>query len=226
MSEFHAGRIAYFGPDGPTGREWFESVSHAGGRTLRAFCEMDDAGLTRDVTYALDPRSRPLDAHVRVTQGGRVTGTTLFVVEPDAVRCLGRTVDHGDVAQRFPLDEPLEYLGLHPLVGDALIATCRGTDRPGEFVPVRGVTNSYSPNGELGLLAMPIAIDVAYVGRESIAVAAGPFDADRYALRWQPQWPAADLWVLPPLGIFLRLTWSLIGARYELVELRTARAAS
>jgi hypothetical protein len=223
MGGYFGGLIGYYGPAGQTGRERFESVPHAGGRTLRAFCELDDAGLTRDVTYALDANSRPLDAFVRVVEHGTVTGTTLFVVESDGIRCDGVTAEHGRVSQRQPLDAPLAYLGLHPLVGDGLIATCRGTDRRGEFVGIRGVTNSFAPNGERGLLAMPITIDVAYVGPETIDVPAGRFDAERYALRWQPQWPPADLWVAGADALFLRLTWSLLDVRYDLVELHTSR---
>ena len=124
------------------------------------------------------------------------------------------------VADFGALDAPLGYLGLHPLVGDALVTLCRGADRPGEFVTVHGLTNSHSPNGELGLLAVPTHIDVAWLGPERITVEAGTFDAQHYALRWQPHWPPADIWVHGPQALFLRLTWSLIDARYELAELR------
>jgi hypothetical protein len=223
QTHFQAGRILYFGPRGENGRETFEMVSHANGRTLRAFCEMDDEGLSRDVTMALDAESRPLDAFVRVIQHGAVTGTTLFRVAADAIRCDGWTQDHGDVSQRLPLRAPLRYLGLHPLVGDALIARVRGTDAPGEFRAIPGIANSLSPNGEKGLIAMPTVIDVAYQGRERVAVHAGSFDALRYGLRWNPAWPVADLWVHGPEALFLRLTWDYIGARYELTQLTRVR---
>ena len=67
------------------------------------------------------------------------------------------------VSQRKPLAAPLAYLGLHPLVGDALVTIPRGADRRGEFVMIDGIANSLSPNGELGLIAMPTHIDVAYL---------------------------------------------------------------
>lgn len=223
MNSFHAGKIGYYGPEGENGREWFEMVPHAGGRTLRAFCEMDNVGLSRDVSIALDAQSRPLDAFVRVIQGGAVRGSSLFLVEPDAIECEGATLDHGRVSQRRPLATPLTYLGLHPLVGDALVTIPRGTDRRGEFVTIDGIANSLSPNGELGLIAMPTHIDVAYLGEERVRVPAGEFEARRYALRWNPAWPPADIWVHGPQALFLLLHWALIDARYELTELRRAR---
>ena len=223
MSDFYAGLIHYSGPEGVNGREWFEMVPHPGGRTLRAFCEMDSIGLSRDVTMALDGQSRPVDGFVRIIQGGAVRGSTLFLAGETAIDCEGVTRELGRVSQRKVLPEPLQYLGLHPLVGDALVTISRGTDRPGEFRTVHGITNSASPNGELGLLAIPTDIDVAYLGAETIEVPAGRFDAQRFALRWRPEWPAADLWVYGPLAVFLRLTWSMIDARYELIQLRRTR---
>lgn len=223
MDSFYAGRIGYYGPEGENGREWFEMVPHAGGRTLRAFCEMDNVGLSRDVTIALDAQSRPVDGFVRVIQGGAVRGSTLFLVEPDAIEAEGLTLDHGRVSQRKPLAAPLSYLGLHPLVGDALVTIPRGTDRHGQFVMIDGIANSLSPNGELGLIAMPTHIDVAYLGEERVQVPAGEFDARHYALRWNPAWPPADIWVHGPQALFLRLHWALIDARYELTELRRRR---
>jgi hypothetical protein len=66
---------------------------------------------------------------------------------------------------------------------------------------------------------MPSAIDIAYMGQETIEIAAGRFTADRYALRWKPDWPAADLWVRPEGNIFLLMRWSLIENWYEITML-------
>ena len=220
---FYAGRIGYFDPDGENGREWFEMVPHAAGRTVRAFCEMDELGLTRDVSLALDTESRPIDAFVRVIQHGRTLGSTWFGIEDDSVVCEGITADRGRVSLRQAISPPLRYLGLHPLVCDGLIACTRGTDRPGEFVPVDIITNSVSPNGEEDLTPIPSVIDVAYIGAERVKVPAGEFDAHRYALRWQPDWSAADLWVHGPDALFLRLYWDTIDSHYDLLELRTSR---
>lgn len=215
-----AGTIQYRGPDGETGREWFQMFRQGDeGRNLRALCRMDDLDLWRDVSMSLDRHSRPRDAFVRVTQHGRVQGTMLYTCAPDSLELDGATAEHGRVSRRIALASPLDYLGLHPLVGDALVALCRGTDAIGEFRTVPGYTNSSSPNGETGLLAVPTAIAAAYLGEAQITTPAGIFDARHYQLRWQPQWPAADLWVSGDEALFLRLTWTLNRSCYELIEL-------
>lgn len=225
MGEFLKGKISYRGPHGETGREWFEMVEHEGGlgRTLRAFCEMDEIALTRDVTMLLDPASRPLDGFCRVTRQGARAGTVLFVCEVAGVRASGDLAQGGRLAQHLPVPSGVEYLGLHSLVGDALIALARGTDAPGTFRAIACVTNSISPDGDKGLVAMPTAIEVAYRGEESVSTAAGTFAARRYCLRWHPAWEPADLWVHGPHALFLRLEWAMVGASYELVELQSGR---
>ncbi|AXB79427.1 hypothetical protein [Novosphingobium sp. P6W] len=224
MANHVRGHISYLREGVETGREWFERIDHpqSGASTLRAFCEMDDAALTRDVTYFLDSTSRPVDAFCRVTVGGAVKGTALFLAEDEGIRCEARMQELGRISQHLPLEGPAAYLGLHPLVGDALVAPLRGTARPGEFLPVHGVTNSISPNGDQGLYAIPVTIDAAWLGREQVTVPAGTFDADRYALRWHMDWPVADLWVYGPRATFVQMTWDMVGARYELTEISGA----
>lgn len=223
MTNFQSGRISYRNTQGETGREWFEMVRHAGGRTLRAFCEMDDMDLSRDVSIALDTGHRPQDAFVRVIKGGQVIGSTLFLVDNGLLRCQGRIAGLGMVDQRMPLARPLSYLGLHPLVGDALIACARGTRNQGAYVPIACHTNSQSPAGDEGLTAMPVTIDVAFLGEEELEVAAGRYQARAYALRWKTEWEPARLWVHGPDALFLKLDWPMLGLRYELTEHRTCR---
>jgi hypothetical protein len=221
--DFQRGTIRYLSAGQETGREWFEMIRHPNGRTLRAFCEMDDVGLSRDVSIALDPASRPLDAFVRVIKNGQIIGTTLFLLTPDHLETTGRLAASGRLSQRQRLGRPLAYLGLHPLVGDALIATARGTHNQGEFLPIAAYTNSQSPAGEEGLYAMPVTIQVAYQGTAPLEVAAGDFEARRYALRWKPEWPPATLWVHGEDALFLRLDWPMLGVSYELTEHQITR---
>lgn len=216
-----AGTITYFGSTGESGREWFEMIPHAAGRTLRALCRMDDVDVWRDVSIWLDANSRPRDAHIRVVQGGIVRGSMSYSTTSNALIYQGMTEEYGRVEKSISLSRPLDYLGLHPLVGDALISCQRGCDQPGLFRTVHGYTNSKSANGETGLLAYPSAIEVAFVGTETIRTTAGTFDSRHYQLRWQPQWPIADLWVDGDDALFLRLTWDFTHSRYELTELRT-----
>lgn len=223
--DFLAGTIVYLRAREETGREWFERIVHHadGTATLRAYCEMDDAGVTRDVSYLLDRNSHPVDAFCRVTRHGALQGTALFLAEPERLRCIARTRDLGIVQQDIACGQGLAYLGLHPLVGDALAAQLRGVDAPGVFREIEGITNSHSPNGDEGLIGVQVAIDAAFVGRETVTVRAGTFETRRYALRWHPDWPAADLWVREEDALFVRMAWDMVAAEYELASLRTHR---
>ncbi|MBT0668022.1 hypothetical protein HT136_06535 [Novosphingobium profundi] len=224
MGEFVSGRIRYLSKGVETGREWFEMIDHgAGGRTLRALCEMDEFGLTRDVSMLLAPDGRPRDAFCRVMRHEERAGTTLFLCDEDGVECEGEIAALGRLSQRKPVAGGTPYLGLHPLVGDALVALARGTDAVGTYCTVHGIANSVSANGDEGLHAMPTAIDVAYCGKETVTVPAGTFATSRYALRWHPEWEPADLWVHGPEALFIRMDWGMIAASYELVELRRGR---
>jgi hypothetical protein len=214
------GVISYVGGDGrQTGRERFELIDDGQGIVMRAFCEMDEAGLTRDVTLRMDRDWRPADGFCRIVHADGRTAAMWFDVGKDHVR-LDSSLDGTRLdAQTLPIDQPLAYLGLHPLQGDALIVNLRGTDRTGEFDAIPCVTNSISPNGDEAVGLRRVTIKVAFMGHATIAVPAGTFAARHYALRWSPEWPPADLWVREADCIFLRMTWSFIEDSYELTEL-------
>ena len=218
MTDRISGRIAYRASDGrEIGRERFELIGHTGGHVLRAYCEMDELKLTRDVTLAMDAEWRPIDGFCRVDQGGE-TAALWFDVGDAGVHVTGR-IGGERLDSHVRTDGQLAYLGLHPLQGDALIVEARGTDAVGEFRPVAAMTNSISPSGGEALGARTLTIEVAYCGRETITVAAGRFAARRYALRWQAHWPVADLWVREEDCVFLRMDWPLADGWYELSDL-------
>lgn len=215
-----AGRIAYRdGAGAEIGRERFEIIDHAGGHVLRAFCEMDDIGLLRDVTIALDADWRPVDGFCRVSKNGKVAASTWFAVGPQAVRVECVADGAGRLSQTLQTAGPLAYLGLHPLQGDAMIAEVRGEADPGVFVTVAAVTNSISPNGDEGLTGTHVTIDVAFIGHETVTVAAGTFAARRFALRWHPDWPTADLWVRAEDCVLVMLRWSMTENWFELAAI-------
>jgi len=203
------GRIAYRDAAGhETGHESFDLIAMQGRRLLRALCVMEDIGLLREVSIGMGDDWRPRDGQCRIWQDG---GESLmrFDVRADHVR-------GGD--QVLALPQPLLYLGLHPLAGDALIIHQRGTDAPGEYRDVLAVTNSISPNGDEDLRMQAMQIAVAYVGEASISVAAGVFAAWHYRLRWRDDWPPADLWVREGDGLFLLMRWAMVPAWYELTD--------
>lgn len=212
------GRIAYRASDGrELGREFFEILTHNGGRILRALCAMDDVSLIRDVSLSMRPDWTPEEGTCRITKNGAQESSLWFRVEDSGVR-----VDTSLAGEAHPqifveTSQRLPYLGLHPLQGDAIIAQQRGTDAIGEFRAIETVTNSISPNGDEAPGGTRMHIMAAYMGEEEITVTAGTFTARRYALRWREDWPAADLWVRDD-NLFLLMRWSMIDTWYELTE--------
>lgn len=219
----HSGRILYHRGSAIVGREDFDIDVRDNGRTIRAYCEMEEGALTRDASWSLDAEHWPVEGHVRVVQNGEIVGSSWYHFEEDWTECESLTGRLGRNSQRLP--GRAQYLGLHPLVGDGLIALSRGTDSPGEFRTIDSVTCSYDVNGESWIVALPIAIDVAYVGSEEVEVPAGTFAAERYALRWQPHWPDAHLWVYGEDAVFVRLKWEFSGLDSQLEEYATTTAS-
>lgn len=215
----YTGRIVYRTAVGPCGHEVFAIDVRGDGRTIRAYCEMDEGALTRDASWTLDSGLRPVEGHVRVAMDGMQVGSSWYRCTEGDTECESLTRSMGRVSQRLP--GRAAYLGLHPLVGDGMIALARGRDAPGEERMIESVTCSYDIKGESGLLALPITIGVTYVGPEEIEVAAGRFAADHYLLNWQAHWPPAKLWVTGEDAVFLRMSWEVSGRTYELVQLHS-----
>lgn len=219
----HYGRVLYRRGDEIAGNEEFDIDVRDNGRTIRSYCEMAEGGLTRDASWSLDAEHWPVEGHVRVVQNGEMVGSSWYHFDGEVTECESLTARLGRSSQRLP--GRARYLGLHPLVGDGMIALSRGKDAPGEFRTIESVTCSYDINGESWLVALPIQIEVAYVGEDRVEVPAGTFDADHYLLRWQPHWPAARLWVLGEDAVFLRLAWEFSGLDSQLVEFGTTTAS-
>ncbi|GAB2693375.1 hypothetical protein [Aliiglaciecola aliphaticivorans] len=225
LQKYISGRIAYWSADKVLlGQERFNLVRHAHGYSFRAFCEMDDLALLRDVTMSLNQYWLPIDGFCRLTSAGKVVAANWFSFHKDNVVVESEIGGLGRVSQKFDNQPAYTYLGLHPLQGDALVTTQVDTSMPGEYVPVQGLTNSISENGDQGLIATPVTIEVAYLGNEELTVTAGTFDARKYALRWQPDWPPAYVWVKEGDYIFLKMKWQKIENWYELIELEEPEA--
>lgn len=222
MTRRHRGRIAYRNAGGVCGREVFAIDVRDDGRTIRSYCEMDEGRLTRDASWTLDPAGLPVEGHVRVANDGAQVGSSWFRCSDAGTECESLTARMGRASQHLP--GRAAYLGLHPLVGDGMIALARSRDAPGEERMIESVTCSYDINGETGLFALPIAIGVTYVGADEIEVPAGRFSADHYRLNWQPHWSPALLWVHGEDAVFLRLEWDFSGLVCELTRFVTGPA--
>ncbi len=212
----HAGRIAYRDANGPTGMEDFAIDVRPNGRTIRAYCEMNEGALTRDASWTTDAAHNPVEAHVRVVQHGNLVGSTWYCFDEQGTHCEAFTSDLGRTSTRLP--QRPAYVGLHPLVGDGMIALNRGTDALGEDRPIDTIACSRDINGETELQALPMTIMARYIGEEEIEVPAGRFAAHRYELRWQPEWPPAHVWVHGPDAIFLRMQWDISAMTFELAR--------
>src|SRR5438876_3765057 len=83
------GKILYIGDDGrERGREWF-GFSHREDRqvTLRAYCEIDDTRVERDVVQSMTERFEPLDCFVRLHVRGKFLGTGWIRVSDTEAEC-------------------------------------------------------------------------------------------------------------------------------------------
>lgn len=218
----YSGRVAYRDAKGVCGREDFAIDVRSNGRTLRAYCEIDDGHITRDASWTLDADHHPAEGHVRVVQHGALVGSSYYTFDDSGTRCEALTATGG--RQTLLLPERPDYLGLHPLIGDATIALARGIDAPGEERMIPTITCSRDINGETGLTAIPMEIGVRYCGEEELDVQAGHFTARRYEMNWGKDWPPAQMWVHGPDAIFLKMEWVVSGRVYELVSLSSCDA--
>lgn len=222
LEKYITGRIAYWGSKQQLiGQERFVLAFHALGSSFRAFCEMDDIGLLRDVSVSLNQQWQPIDGFCRITKNGQVAAASWFSFYPEQVIVESEVAGVGRTTQNFANLPPFTYLGLHPLQGDALVTSQVDKSKPGQYVAVHGLTNSLSENGDQGLSATPVTIDVAYLGNEQLTVMAGCFETRKYALRWQAHWPPAYVWVREGDFVFVKMIWEQVDNWYELVELET-----
>src|SRR5688572_22263182 len=118
------GRLRYLHEtNGEFGREWFAiSTDGAGHKTLRALCQIDPDGLTRDVTYTVDELFRARDCFVRLIVGDRFAGAGWFQFGEEAGRGYGDGTIHtssaGYIRQRLTIDRPVQAFGTHPITAD------------------------------------------------------------------------------------------------------------
>lgn len=217
----YAGRLLYLDRAGRRwGHEDFAGSVHAGGRSLRAVCEMGEAGLLREVSWSVGPQWQPREGFVRNTRHGVTLGSCWYRIDGAVAECEGVTAEHGRVSRRIEAARPIDFLGLHPLAGDAITAMVRGTDAPGTERTLVCAANSTAHLGDEGLEVLLVEPRVAFVGPERITVQAGTFDALRYTIRWSDEVPyLTDYWIEPTDGLPLLTLLPDIGESYELVSL-------
>lgn len=211
------------------GREFFHlSVQDDGARVLQAHCEIDDApSVIRDVQLALDAAWRPLDCSVRLTVGGQFEGTGFMRFSPVLAECETFNRRDGRLSQRLELDQPVRWLGAHPICGDALCLKLYDLAAgPGKQFFPNLMLSSPDHRGATGPLLFPLGFGLEFAGREEISIAAGKFSALHFryvdtAGQLPEEHPPYDVWCSDD-GEYLFLKGGVGGymqTYYELVEL-------
>ena len=231
------GKMLYIGDENnERGREWFSySFREDGQITVRAYTEIDDGRVERDVVYTMTDKFRPLDCFVRLTVKGKFLGTGWIRVTDTQAECEVFNTTMGRAQQVFPLDTPAIHLGSHPLVVDALGTHTFDHTKP-EKIQRRtgGLSTSPTLDGSTGpFLSVSSTESVTeYMGIETIKTSVGTFETHHY------RWPtddrrhpsgnvrSQDLWVTHPDYTFVRaevrgyLNNKTGFGRYELVEFK------
>jgi hypothetical protein len=210
------------------GREYFMITDQADGvRVVHVHCEIDDEpSVIRDVVMSLDREYYPIDCSVRLTVGGRHEGTGQMHFANTRAECDTVSRRDGHITQRIDLTERVRWLGAHPICGDALCLRIFDLKGPAhQFFPHLMVT-SPDHRGATGPMLFALGLGLEFVGRESVTVAAGTFDALHFrfvdtAGQLPEEHPPYDVWCTDD-GNYIFLKASVSGymqTRYELTEL-------
>ncbi len=226
------GKILYINDDGTErGREWFSVTWRRDGQvTLRAYCEIDDGEVERDVVQSMTSEFAPLDCFMRLHRRGEFLGTGLIRITDTEAECEAFNAEIGRIRQVIKLDMPVPTLVTHPLSTDSLLAR-RFDHSKSERVQYweGGFTTSPLLDGASGpLLSANGRRAIEYVGPERVTVPAGTFDTHHYRILMRPRPDGTptgyEIWATHPDYVFVRGTVSgylnnKSGAgTYELVE--------
>ncbi|WP_380875794.1 hypothetical protein ACFB49_06040 [Sphingomonas sp. DBB INV C78] len=183
------------------GREHFRIDFHADGcRTIAAHGEIDDApAVVRDVNLRVDADGRPQESFVRIAVGGEFRGSGWFRFSDTIAECEAMTTVEGRVSQRMELKSPLVAFGNHAMINDGFLLNLYDLSQGPDVQVFRNILLS-SPDhrGATGPMLFPIDLAIEFVGRETLRVAAGKFDALHFRFTDIPglllEHPSYDLW--------------------------------
>ena len=229
----YQGRVSYVhdgNGSGPyeRGREWFTvSVSPSGTRTLTARCEMDDSQVERSVMYAVDEHWRPLDASIRLTIGGRFSGSGWFQFDERAASCETFMANGGRVSQRIgrnPGEQgaSASSFGAHPVACDVWhLGAYEPTGEASSIGPSAHTAfmSSLLPNGASGPMLSTMSYGVEELGIEEVTVPAGTFACHHYRYVFTDGHPDEHVWYAGADLIIVKIRWDLLKTTYLLTEL-------
>ncbi|MEO7775158.1 MAG: hypothetical protein ABIT36_02520 [Steroidobacteraceae bacterium] len=230
------GKIIYIGDEEQErGREWFSYTYREDGQvTLRAYCEMDDIRVQRDIVQTMTSRFAPLDCFCRLSVMGKFAGTGWIRVTDTEAECEVFSTTLGRVHQTVALAMPAPTMVSHPLISDALLMSTFDHGKPDKVqYSEGGLSTSPLLDGASGpMLSVGGRRGTEYLGQEKITTAAGTFDTHHYRMlmngrRADGTATGYEIWCTHPDYIFIKgevrgyLTNKTGYGRYELTEFET-----
>jgi hypothetical protein len=191
--------------DAERGREHFTIIVHGDGkRTLTAHAEIDDPpNVLRQVVTSVDADWTPTDAFVRLSVGDKFMGSTWYRFGPGLAECEGWTTAQGRFRQEFSPKLKVSTLGAHPIQGDAWHLNGYDLSKgPGRQVLPLIMMTSLDHRGATGPNLVSRDLTLNFVGRETITVAAGTFDALHFKYGVNDDYDSEDPSRHPPYHVW------------------------
>lgn len=219
------------------------TLNQDGSRSLRSHCVIQDPPMVeRDVLLSVDSQFHPRSAIVKIRVGDLQEGSALFHFSGKTITASGHILDGTEYSETRVLSNEPSFFVTHPIQADAWLLAGLGidVDTPKRYTVENFPTASNDHRGATGprLEIHEPAIDIYYLGKESITVAAGTFEALHFcygdpnedpigsnAAGAHPRyhvWTSAD-------GHFILLRASVDGymqTHYELHECHTGKTGS
>jgi hypothetical protein len=225
----HAGRVR--------GYESFLFTRHTDGRvTMRAWCELElpEPTILREVSCGYDPQGRVADALLRLTIDDRPFATAIYRREGDELHLSACGPDGRLVTQSASFGPEYADLMMHPVVGDGYYTRHADVRRGPHVARVSLRAVSADHRGASFPALSAVTIDIAYLGDESVTVAAGTFRCHHFQYRdpgdsgLDGTHPTIDLWVTAD-GDYVYVKGKIGGyfqSDYELVSYEKTPAGS
>jgi hypothetical protein len=197
------GRIAYRSASthGLWGIEDFRITHQAdGGRTLMVECQMRHGAedVTRFTTLAVDAALQPVEAHVRILNHGRPTGSGWFHFTAREAEAETATLAEGRLSQRRAITRPMRGFGIHALIGDGWLAASFPFERGPGHTHFWGPSLLHSLHhfGATGPMLVSSTSGLRYEAREAVTVPAGTFDCHRLSFQGMTNnHPPYTMWI-------------------------------
>ncbi|OFA29841.1 hypothetical protein BAE46_13210 [Glaciecola punicea] len=210
------------------GREAFRiDIQDDGSKTVSAHGEIDDEPMiTRDVFSGLNSDLTPQDCFVRISVGNEFRGSAWFTFEDDRCECEVLTSIEGRLSQTVKLSKKATAFGNHAMVNDGLLMSQYNLEKgPGTQIIKDLPLSSPDHRGATGPMLFLVDVAIEYVGKETLTVTAGTFEALHFKIVDVPglplDHPEYHIWCTSD-GQYILLKATVGGymqTHYELTEL-------